>query len=132
MARYFLLKDANIRKSSHPGEKSPGDDLTDDSVTRSGEWCLTWNWFSPLGRYAEKLLMAKEPKEAARNAVPLLEPLYEARKIANAMRNPLVMERVEAEYELMKLYLLSFGCELNEHRGDKPRFMCIGREMCDS
>ena len=132
MARYFLLKDANIRKSSHSGEKSPGDDLNDDSVTRSGEWCFTWNWFSPLGRYAEKLLMATEPKEAARNAVPLLEPLYEARKIANAMRNPLVMERVEAEYELMKLYLLSFGCELNEHRGDKPRFMRIGREMCDN
>ena len=41
---------------------------------------------------------------------------------------PLVRDRVEAEYELMKLYLLSFGCELNEHKADKPRFMRVGRE----
>jgi hypothetical protein len=63
-----------------------------------------------------------------KNAIPLLEPLYEARKIASATRDPLIRERVEAEYELMKLYLLSFGCELSEHKNDKPRFMRVGRE----
>ena len=128
MAKYFLLKDANIRKSSHPGEKSPDDDPSDDSPTRYGKWCFAWNWNSPLGRYAERLFMATTAKEVTKNAIPLLEPLYEARKIAGATRDPLVRDRVEAEYELMKLYLLSFGCELNEHKADKPRFMRVGRE----
>ena len=43
-------------------------------------------------------------------------------------KGKLPRETVEAEYELMKLYLLSFGCELNEHKADKPRFMRVGRE----
>ena len=132
MAKYFLLKDANIRKSSHPGEKSPDDDPNDDSPTRYGKWCFAWNWNSPIGRYAERLFMTTSPKEVTKNALPLLEPLYEARKIALALRDPVVRERVEAEYELMKLYLLSFGCELNEHKNDKPRFMRIGREDNES
>ena len=128
MARYFLLKDANIRKSSHPGETPPDDDPGDDSPTRAGKWCFAWNWNSPLGRYAERLFMANTPKEAAKNAVPLLEPLYAARKAALELRDPQILERVEAEYELMKLYLLSFGCELNENKADKPRFMRVGRD----
>ena len=128
MAKYFLLKDANIRTSSHPGEKSPDDDPNDDSPTRFGKWCFGWNWNSPIGRYAERLFRTTSPKDVTKNAVPLLEPLYEARKTALALRDPVVRERVEAEYELMKLYLLSFGCELNGHKNDKPRFMRIGRE----
>ena len=132
MTKYFLLKDANIRKSSHPGEKSPDDDPNDDSPTRYGKWCFGWNWNSPLGRYAERLFMTTSPKEVTKNAIPLLEPLSEARRIACATRDPLIRDRVEAEYELMKLYLLSFGCELNEHKADKPRFMRVGREDNES
>ena len=39
-----------------------------------------------------------------------------------------IRERVEKEYDLLKLYLLSFGCEIDEHATDKIKFMRVGRE----
>jgi hypothetical protein len=128
MAKYFLLKDECIRKSSHPGEKSPGDDIANDSPTVSGKWCFAWNWKSPLGRYAERLFMTTSPKQAAKNAVPLIAHLRAARGAAYGTKNIEIRERVEKEYDLLKLYLLSFGCEIDEHATDKIKFMRVGRE----
>ena len=128
MAKYFLLKDECIRKSSHPGEKPSDGDVSGDSPTASGEWCFAWNWKSPLGRYAERLFMTTSPKQAAKNAVPLIAHLRAARDAAYGTKDMEIRERVEKEYDLLKLYLLSFGCEIDEHATDKIKFMRVGRE----
>lgn len=127
MAKYFLMKDANIRKSAHIGEVSPGDDPKDDSPTRFGKWCFAWNWNSPVSRYAERLFMTLDAEVAAKNAVPLLEQLYAARAAAMSLRDQTVIDRVEAEMDLMRIYLLGFGCEL-KGRSEKPHFTRIGRK----
>lgn len=125
MEKYFLRKDANVRASSHPGEVSPGDDGA-VRATAKGKWCYGWNWNMPLGRYAERVFMTDKPSEVEENAMPLLEPLFAARVAATALRNQEVRNRVEADYDLMRRYLLSFGYELKEALTDKPVFMRKG------
>ena len=127
MAKYFLMKDANLRKSAHIGEPAPGDDPTDDSPTRFGEWCFAWNWNSPVSRYAERLFMTLDANEAAKNSIPLLEQLYAARAAAWSLLDQTILDRVEAEMDLMRIYLLGFGCEL-KGRSEKPHFTRIGRK----
>jgi hypothetical protein len=71
--------------------------------------------------------MTTSAKQAAKNAVPLIAHLRAARDAAYGTKDMEIRERVEKEYDLLKLYLLSFGCEIDEHATDKIKFMRVGR-----
>ena len=123
MALYHLAVDKNIELSSHPGEKPAKPEKGD--FLNSGEWCVCWNWEHQIGNYAAELFQTRNPSEVGKNAMPLLNPLYQAWKDAFESDNRLVVERVGRDMSLMEKYLLSSGYELSRSslsRFEKPRF----------
>ena len=131
MARYFLLMDSNLVKSSHPGTRPPNDDPRDDGYAKIGPWCQTWNWKMPLTGYAKRLFMTSNAAEVEKTAMPLMEAMSAARASASDWK---VKCRIDKDYELLKMYLLSFGYEIydfkqRQNAKNPPQFSVKGRGM---
>ena len=131
MARYFLLMDSNLVKSSHPGTRPPNDDPRDDGYAKIGPWCQTWNWKMPLTGYAKRLFMTSNAAEVEKTAMPLMEAMSAARASASDWK---VKCRIDKDYELLKMYLLSFGYEIYDFKQRQnaktpPQFSVKGRGM---
>lgn len=131
MAKYFLLMDSNLVKSSHPGEKAPNDDPADDRYAKIGPWCTTWNWKMPLTGFAKKLFMTSIAEEVERTAMPLMLAMSEART-ESKKSEWIVRCRIDKDYELLKRYLLCFGYEIFDFRQRQnskatPQFSVKGR-----
>ena len=129
MAKYFLLMDANLVKSTHPGMRAPNDDPKDDGYAKVGPWCQTWNWKMPLTGYAKRLFMTSKAEEVEKTAMPLMEAIMAARASAASWK---VKGRVDKDYELLKMYLLSFGYEIydfkqRQNAKNPPQFSVKGR-----
>ena len=128
MAKYFLLMDENLRLSSHPGERNPIPETGD--FVNFGAWCMCWNWKMPLTSWTKRLFRAEKAEDVEKNAMPLITAMYDARRAAAG--DWLAQNRVDRDYELLKMYLLSFGYELYEFKQRQypkipPLFSAKGR-----
>ncbi|MBQ6474432.1 MAG: DUF4838 domain-containing protein [Victivallales bacterium] len=110
MARYHLEMSRRFYAGGHPGERNPRP-LTSDFVN-FGAFCLCWNWEPFYGKYAGKLisrnaLLVQQKKEAQE----LLDIFAAAFRSARKLNDKRLYERMDADFRLLKLYLLTFGFE---------------------
>ncbi|HOG51443.1 MAG TPA: hypothetical protein PKY10_12710, partial [Lentisphaeria bacterium] len=123
MAQYHLACDRNMMLSGHPGEpaKLRGDAERTDFIN-FGMYCSCWNWAVNIRDHSHRLFLAEDRKQVGAAAMPLLEPLYQARQVAYQELNLLVLDRIEKDLDLMRQYLLFHGYQLKDE-SKTPEFL---------
>lgn len=125
MAAYHLEMNRRFLASGNPGKTVPA---TSDFVDNT-PWCFCWNWEKHYGDYAGRLVNRKlPPKQRRASAMKLLALIYNARKTAEVMGNATIRTRVEKDYQLFIMYMLSLGYEISH---TKPVFIRSWQETCD-
>mgnify|MGYP001176449599 CR=1 FL=1 len=123
MAQYHLACDRNMMLSGHPGEpaKLQGDAERTDFIN-FGMYCSCWNWAVNIRGHSHRLFLTENRKHVGAAAMPLLEPLYQARQVAYQELNLLVLDRIEKDLDLMRQYLLFHGYQLKDE-SKTPEFL---------
>ena len=116
MAAYHLEVSKRFYNSGNPGKTVPRkSDFIDNTP-----WCFCWNWEKHIGDYAGRLVDRKLPaKQRRESATKLLKLISNARAAAGKTENAIVRTRVEKDFELFRVYMLSLGYEISNMRGDR-------------
>ena len=116
MAAYHLEINRRFLASGNPGKTVPRKSDFVDSTP----WCFCWNWEKQIGDYAGRLVDRKlSAKERRASADKLLKLIAAARAAAGKTENAIVRTRVEKDFELFRIYMLSLGYEISNQKPDR-------------
>ena len=116
MAAYHLEINRRFLASGNPGKTVPRKSDFVDATP----WCFCWNWEKQIGDYAGRLVDRKlSAKERRASADKLLKLIAAARAAAGKTENAIVRTRVEKDFELFRIYMLSLGYEISNQKPDR-------------
>ena len=116
MAAYHLEVSRRFLASGNPGKTVPRKSDFVDATP----WCFCWNWEKQIGDYAGRLVNRKlSAKERRASADKLLKLIAAARAAAGKTENAVVRTRVEKDFELFRIYMLSLGYEISNQKPDR-------------